>query len=303
MILEYLAGPAVGGVIGYITNDLAIRMLFKPHEAKRVCGVYVPFTPGIIPKEKNRLASAIGKAVSEHLMNPAVLERTLLSAEMMEKLGNAFDSFVATQRDNSETLEAFAGHYLSERDVAAIRDNVSAEVVAVMTEKLRDSSVGEAIARMATAHVVEKTRRSVAGRIGADRLVELLAVPVEKALARHIGEVLQAGAPQMVEQLVSSGSERLLEQPMCELVRSHEAQVAQLRDGLLNAYRNLIEHQLPHILAAVDISHIVEQRICEMDMDEAEGIILSVMHRELRAIVWLGALLGCLMGTITSLIH
>ena len=37
-------------------------------------------------------------------------------------------------------------------------------------------------------------------------------------------------------------------------------------------------------------------------MDEAEAIILDVMKKELRAIVWLGALLGCIMGTITSLV-
>jgi len=38
-----------------------------------------------------------------------------------------------------------------------------------------------------------------------------------------------------------------------------------------------------------------------MEMAEAEAIILDVMKKELRAIVWLGALLGSIMGTITSI--
>ena len=38
-----------------------------------------------------------------------------------------------------------------------------------------------------------------------------------------------------------------------------------------------------------------------MDMDESERIILSVMNKELRAIVWLGALLGAIIGTVNSL--
>ena len=38
-----------------------------------------------------------------------------------------------------------------------------------------------------------------------------------------------------------------------------------------------------------------------MDMNEAEAIILDVMKKELRAIVWFGALLGSIMGTVTSL--
>ena len=51
MMLEwsYLVGPLVGGVIGYITNDVAIRMLFRPHQPKNLFGVHIPLTPGIIP--------------------------------------------------------------------------------------------------------------------------------------------------------------------------------------------------------------------------------------------------------------
>ena len=30
MILKLILAPVLGGVIGYITNDLAIRMLFRP---------------------------------------------------------------------------------------------------------------------------------------------------------------------------------------------------------------------------------------------------------------------------------
>ena len=59
-MIHYLIGPAVGAVIGYITNDIAIRMLFRPHQAKYIMGIHVPFTPGIIPKEKSRIATAIG---------------------------------------------------------------------------------------------------------------------------------------------------------------------------------------------------------------------------------------------------
>ena len=46
----YLISALVGAVIGYITNWLAIKMLFKPHNEKRVFGIRIPFTQGIIPK-------------------------------------------------------------------------------------------------------------------------------------------------------------------------------------------------------------------------------------------------------------
>lgn len=39
MELSYIIAPLLGGVIGYITNDIAIRMLFRPHTAKYIFGI------------------------------------------------------------------------------------------------------------------------------------------------------------------------------------------------------------------------------------------------------------------------
>ena len=301
-MLHYFIGPAVGAVIGYITNDIAIRMLFRPHQAKYIMGIHVPFTPGIIPKEKARIAGAIGKAVSENLMNREVLEKSLLSDDMLEKIGNAIDEFVATQSGNDETIEQFASHYLSTEDIAAMRNDVTSGIVKMVTAKLQNSDLGSDIARMATEHVMEKTRNSVVGLFGADKLVAGFAQPIEKILAKHINEILQNNSPQMIQDLVTTEADNLMGMTMSQLTTGRDEQVTQIKRGVLNAYRTIITEHLPRILQDIDISAIIEQRINEMDMNEAEAIIMDVMKKELRAIVWLGALLGCIMGTINALI-
>ena len=298
---QYFIGPVVGAVIGYITNDIAIRMLFRPHQAKYFMGIHIPFTPGIIPKEKNRIAGAIGKAVSENLMNREVLEKSLLSDEMLVKMGNAIDEFVATQGANDETIEQFASHYLPQEDIDAMRTNATDGIVKMISGKLEDSGLGNNIAHMAIEHVMEKTRKSVVGLLGADKFVAGLAQPIEKLLAKHINEILQNNSRQMVEGLVKDESERLTGMTMSELINGHDEQVKQIKNGIFSAYRVIITEHLPRILQDIDISGIIEQRIKEMDMDEAEAIILDVMKKELRAIVWLGALLGCIMGTVTTI--
>lgn len=300
-MIHYLIGPAVGAVIGYITNDIAIRMLFRPHQAKYFMGMHIPFTPGIIPKEKARIAASIGKAVSENLMNREVLEKSLLSDDMMDKIGNAIDEFVATQSQNEETIEQFASHYLTTDDISAMRGEVTGGIVKMITTKLQDTSLGDNIAHMATEHVLEKTRNSVAGLFGADKLVAGLAQPIEKIMAKHINEILQNNSRQMIEHLVTEESDHLMGMTMQELAKGHTEQIQQIKGGILNAYRVIITEHLPRILQDIDISTIIEERINEMDMNEAEAIIMDVMKKELRAIVWLGALLGCIMGTITSL--
>lgn len=301
-MLEYLSGPLVGAVIGYITNDIAIRMLFRPRQPKYIFGWHVPFTPGIIPKEKNRIASAIGNSISENLMNREILERTLLSDEMIAKIRQAVDDFATTQMHNDETVEQFARHYLTDSEVAALRENATDEVSKLITAKLQDSAIGSRIAHAATEHVLEKTHHSIAGHLGADKLLAAVSTPIEKLLSKHINEVLQSHSGEMVSQMVDDEGAKLLGMPMRQLMAGHEAQVEQAKDGIISVYRTVITERLPRILEAIDISAIVERRICEMDMEEAEGIIMQVMHKELRAIVWLGALLGCIMGTVMTLI-
>ena len=292
----------MGAVIGYITNDLAIRMLFRPHQAKYIMGVHVPFTPGIIPKEKARMAGAIGKAVSENLMNREVLEKSLLSDEMLTKIGQAIDEFVTTQSTNNETIEEFARHYLSEDDITAMRKNVTDGVVKMVTAKLQDSNMGGSIAHMATQHVMEKTRNSLAGRLGAEMILQPIAQLIEGVLAKHINEILRNNSQQMVQDLVVKESDDLMGMTMSQLTTGHDEQVAQIKSGIMSAYRVIITEHLPRILQDIDISGIIEQRINDMEMAEAEAIILDVMKKELRAIIWLGALLGSIMGTLTTIL-
>ena len=303
MFLQYISGPVLGAVIGYITNDIAIRMLFRPRTAKYIFGKRVPFTPGIIPKEKNRIAGAIGGAISENLMNKEVLEKTLLSDEMLEKLRNTVDDSFYDQLHNEETLEQFAAHYLTADEISAMRESTCDEIAKLITAKLRNKAIGANIAHAATQHVIEKTRSSVAGKIKADRLLEVIASPIESKLAQHINEVLKEQAPSMSTRIVYTEADKLMSMPMCELFKGHEQQLEQAREGIVSVYRTIISNHLPRILEGINISKIVESRIQEMDMEEVEQIIFSVMHKELRAIVWLGALLGSIMGTIMTFIN
>jgi uncharacterized membrane protein YheB (UPF0754 family) len=78
------APPIVGGIIGYFTNDIAIKMLFRPYRAYYVGGQRVPFTPGLIPSNQERLAKRISDAIMGSLLTPEELQnlaRKLLQTE------------------------------------------------------------------------------------------------------------------------------------------------------------------------------------------------------------------------------
>ena len=67
--------PIAGGIIGYFTNDLAIKMLFRPYKPVLIKGVKIPFTPGLIPRNQGRLASRISGAIVGSLLTPTELEK------------------------------------------------------------------------------------------------------------------------------------------------------------------------------------------------------------------------------------
>ncbi|WP_117170814.1 DUF445 family protein [Paraliobacillus sediminis] len=71
----------IGALIGGITNSLAIKMLFRPHEAKYIGTFKIPFTPGLIPKRKEELAKQLGKMVVEHLITVEGIQNKLFHAD------------------------------------------------------------------------------------------------------------------------------------------------------------------------------------------------------------------------------
>lgn len=299
--LSYLIGPLSGSIIGYFTNWLAIKMMFRPHKPKYVFGVKIPFTPGLIPKERGRIAEAVGSSISENLMNKEVLEKNLLSEDMISKIGEGYDTFVAKEKVNPESLRSFLGHFLSSDDLNKIQSDAGSELASQIHSRLADSNLGSMLAHAAVEHAISKMENSQLGfAFSAEQFLILLQEPAEHLLSKHINQIISNNSEEIISSLIGQESDKLLDTPVCQLLEGHDEQLAQLRHILLDGYRQVISVHLPQILSTIDISRIIRDRINEMDMEESERIILSVMNKELRAIVWLGALLGGIIGTINS---
>lgn len=111
MIWKLLAAPVIGAIIGYCTNWLAVKMLFRPREEKYIFGLKVPFTPGVIPKGKKRLAAAVSKVVNEQLLTKEAVEKRLLAPEMIHMIKSSVNERIALMRNDGEKTvrETLAG--------------------------------------------------------------------------------------------------------------------------------------------------------------------------------------------------
>lgn len=139
----YFIGALVGAVIGYITNWLAIKMLFRPHEEKRVFGIKVPFTPGLIPKEKERIAKSVGSTVGEHLLTTNVISEALGNDEIKKNLkgaiANKIDEVWCKNLNLEELLKSILGNKFDSINKKAKTKSKDAVLKAIKSDKFLET--------------------------------------------------------------------------------------------------------------------------------------------------------------------
>ena len=78
---------------GYAGAWLAVRMLFRPRKPFKVLGITL-FPQGMIPRHRDRLAAAIGKAVGEELVSQETIMEELLGKDFLRrKIRGVIDSY------------------------------------------------------------------------------------------------------------------------------------------------------------------------------------------------------------------
>lgn len=298
LILKYLSGPLIGAVIGYFTNYLAVKMLFRPYYPKKLGKWTLPFTPGIIPKRQPQLAKAIGKAVGEELFTGEDLKNTLTSEGTKAKVAEAVVDFLTVGKDGEvQTAEALALCVADRDEFEGVKELAAKSVCDRLLAAAESVNLGEAIAEQGKAVIKEK-------KASLGMLALMLGDGVINGLMERFAERINA-------YIREHGEEKLL-----PAVQARIDELAQLPiDGLLNeerkeklmkavgeAYGRLLEEIGDALLKDLDVAAVVEAKVNAMDVKELEKLCLSVMKKELNAVVNLGAVLGFLIGILNIFI-
>lgn len=124
----------VGSFIGGLTNMLAIKMLFKPYEAKYLFGWKLPFTPGVIPRRRDEASGKLGDIIIGHLLTPDVFTKKIESPETR----NFIILFIDKQIDTIEN-EKLSIRYFLER----LSEGLSDKVVQSFNREIEDKVSSE----------------------------------------------------------------------------------------------------------------------------------------------------------------
>jgi len=106
-LLTYAITLATGTFIGWVTNFLAIKMLFHPRQPIN----FIIFKyQGIFPKNKGKIAINLGKVVQNELISFEDIKNKLKEADSLDKIndeiGNFVESFISDKLDDLRIAKA-----------------------------------------------------------------------------------------------------------------------------------------------------------------------------------------------------
>ncbi|MBW9152396.1 DUF445 family protein [Clostridium estertheticum] len=155
--MKFIIGSLVGAIIGYITNWLAIKMLFRPHKEIRIFNIKVPFTPGLIPKEKSRIARSVGESVGQHLLTKETIIKSLCSEEMDHQLDIWVQGKVSTMKNSNATLESELKDILGD-EYCNITQSTISNISKSLINYINDVEVRGGIAKYVYAQIMSELK-------------------------------------------------------------------------------------------------------------------------------------------------
>ena len=295
MILKYLITPIMGTVIGYGTNYLAVKMLFRPRNEVKILGHTLPFTPGAIPKGKPRLAKAIGNVVGNTLITQDDIKEKLMS----EKTQSLIIGKVSDVLDTEIKTEIMTLAKLDEDGYTAVKSKISNTITKQIFDSINSVGVGNIISKECVRAANEKIQNPMFRMILTDELVGSIAKMIGDEVQKYIDKNGEAVIGKEVLNKINDTEIK----SVSDLLGSVNISREKIEDTITKFYKKTVDKALDELFAKLNISQMIEDKINAMDMDELEKLVLQVMKKELDTIVNLGAVIGLLLGLINMAIN
>lgn len=289
----WIAPIALGAIIGYFTNYLAIKMLFRPKRAWHLGKHRVPFTPGIIPKNKDRLARAVGQAVGEKLLTRSDIKEQLLHGAVRRAF---VDTAVNELQGAQMSLHALAQDAIGETSYQTVKT----ALVDYICDRVKDGFLKldlEQLLCNGSRTLLQKG--NFLSLFLNENTMQTFAPPIAQAMRDYVDQ----NGETLLKPVIMQEVEQIGAQSTKDLTSHFRLNEAFVHDMLDHIYEHVVREKADTVLENFDIALLVEQRILQMDTDQIEELVMSVMERELKAVISLGALLGALIGALNILIN
>ena len=268
----------LGAGIGFVTNVIAIRMLFRPLKEYRIFGLRVPFTPGIIPKQRYALADSIGRMVSGQLLSKESVISHIRGQEFSRSLNEGISALLSQDSDDEvppivRRASSFLRNALTEQRLVALLTQLGTTLGRLTVSQI----VPRRILRGQLAKLLDHQIRDGIGPRLVDELVLLTERLVEddRSLDSIVSEDLRQGIVTLLEALYEPAVRFLFEwlrRPEIKteltvrgkrILQDILRQLTSVQRFLLSAgqYDRTLEEKMPDIVS--DLLNTVENALLE----------------------------------------
>jgi len=311
MIILVCIPPVAGAIIGFVTNAIAIKMLFRPLKEIRLFGIRAPFTPGILPRQRKRLAQSIGGMVERELLTPEILRQRLGRDDVREKVKRTLSLFTENFVNNSPNkLLSVHEKLISEKLLAAIKKMYPVFSVSVMDFLHR---------REIRCELESRGRillRNIFLKLNTFQRFFLSAAQYDLTLQEKMPEIIEDLTNNIENLLHDEKVKKILTETaaasFCRMLVNQDEKIGsllnisqenktQFDNFLFDKLMNEADGQIENILKSINVKALVSDRIDSLDMLRVEKIILDVMADQFKWINIFGAILGFMIGLFQAL--
>ena len=285
MEISYVTAPVIGAIIGYSTNWLAIKMMFRPRKEIKLGKITLPFTPGIIPKNRKNIAHAISSTIANNLLTSEDLKKTLLSSEMKENLKVLINNKInemAEYKVNDVLIE-----YIDRDNLNKLYDFLLDKGTKKILQSIKEKDLVHIISEQVKNSIEEKIKGTVFSIIGSKKIIESLSKNIED----NVNEFIETNGEKIIYEMIEKEINKILEKKVEELDINIDFSAI-----IVSMYEKIVIDNIEEILKSINIEKMIEDKINSMDMIELEKLILKIMKKELNAVISLGAVIGFILG-------
>lgn len=292
---EIFIGPLIGALIGYFTNLIAVKMLFFPTKEYRIGKFRVPFTPGIIPKEKGRIARKLGNAISSQLLTGEDLQESFLSEKVKLTIKNEVNSFIETVKVTDKSIKEACIIYIGLKEFDKKEIEIKKLASKSVINKVQETNLSSIISSKIANGIKEKMSINfLTSMFVSDKFISDLEVNVR----RHLDEYINTDGKTLIELELSKTIDDLLSYKLSALSSKVLEDDIDYGKMVADIYEKKIMTWMKKIIEQLDLGAVVENKIISMNIVEVEEMLVSILKNEFSAIVNLGAVIGFILGLV-----
>lgn len=288
-ILHYVSGPIIGAIIGAFTNYIAIKMLFRPLKPVKIGKFTLPFTPGVIPRHQEALADALSNTVYENFFTNTDIEGIFMTDEMTDSFSDGIYQLLSGVELSS------LGDGLSEESKMKVKEAIYRKI----HEMILNTDISGIVSNETEKIIRTKVK---GGLVSSIILSDEITGRIASYAGRQVQDYIRENDVEILYPILEKQSAELKKMNLADLTEQAGIDRELIMETIKKGYRSFMGDTKQKIAETFHIKEFIHEKIMELDPGEIERLVNKAIKREMNYLVYLGALLGFIIGIVNIFI-